>query len=473
MNHQRQPNVPVYSSDRQPIMPCPPKRARKLMERGRAVPHHVRGVFGIRLLDKARDQCQVQDVTLNIDTGSDTSGLTLTTEDEHGKRTVVGTYQLKHRAQAIKATLQRRASFRRNRRGRLRYRAPRFNNRRRKPGKLPPSVDSLRRDTTRVVNTLRRMYPISGISIERNKFDPQLMRHPDIKGVEYQQGTLFGSSVRAYVFDRDHNRCVYCGTRQARLELDHVRPRATGSDRVDNLVVSCRDCNVEKDNRPVEQFLADQPELLDRILKRVSESNLMSAAHVNAALPTIVRDLWTLGIPLRSTDAATVAWNRERFNVMKTHCYDAALHGASLTSIENLPAKVIQLTPNNGRAKQKANINRHGTPIGRPFRQQQRLPKHQRRQNPAAGHSSRHQRYGDQLITTGDTVQLPRQGAVHTGRAVIKSRGTRVAIHGTKPMASAKIGQCRLVARNPRWTVRSTPPSQQQHASTSASTVTD
>ncbi len=86
-----------------------------------------------------------------------------------------------------------RRQHRQNRRGQLRYRAPRFDNRRRKPGTLPPSVDTLR-----VVNTVTQIYPISSISIERNKLDPQLMANPDIRGVEYQRGTLFGWQVRAY-----------------------------------------------------------------------------------------------------------------------------------------------------------------------------------------------------------------------------------------------------------------------------------
>ena len=75
----------------------------------------------------------------------------------------------------IKATLARRRACRRNRRGRLRFRKPRFDNRLRKPGTLPPTVDSLRADTIRVVRILQTMYPITLIRIERNKFDPQLM----------------------------------------------------------------------------------------------------------------------------------------------------------------------------------------------------------------------------------------------------------------------------------------------------------
>ena len=405
----------------------------------------------------------MQEVSLNIDPGSNTSGFTVVTDDEEGQRSILDAVELKHRARAIKATMTRRRQLRRNRRSRLRYRAPRFNNRRRKPATLPPSVDSVRSDTMRVVNTLRQIYPISRISIERNKFGPQLMTNPDISGVEYQHGTLFGWQVRAYVLDRDNGRCVYCRRRNVRLELDHVRPRATGSDRVDNLVASCRDCNRDKSNRPVEQFLADRPELLEHILSRLQRSDLASATHVNAALPAIIRDLWQIGIPLSSTDAASVSWARQQLNVPKTHCYDAALQGREFSSVACLPNRVLVLRPNNGRAKQKASVDRHGTPLGRPFRQQQGLPRHLRRPDPDPGHSNRHQRHGAQLIATGDTVRLPHHGHVHTGRAVIKSAGKRIATHGTKPQVSAATSLCQRVARNPRWTIRRAVPSQQNH----------
>ena len=455
--------TPVYSSDGHPIMPCHPARARKLLQNGRAVPHHISGIFGIRLLDRDRTNCQVQDTALRVDPGSDTSGFAVTTDDENGQSTVLAAVELKHRAKAIKATMASRRQLRRNRRGRLRYRAPRFDNRRRQPSTLPPSVHSLRIDTMRVVNTLRQIYPISSVSIEHNKFDPQLMTNPHIKNVEYQRGTLFGWQIRAYILERDGGRCAYCRRKNTRLELDHIRPRATGSDRVDNLVASCRDCNIRKANRPVEQFLADRPELLKRILERLQRSNLASAAHVNAALPAIIRDLSQLGIPLSSTDAASVSWTRKQLNIPKTHCYDAALQGHESTTVVNLPSQVLVLRPNNGRSKQKANVDRHGTPVGRPFRQQQRLPKHLRRHNPAAGHSDRHLRHGPQLISTGDTVMVNGR----TGRAVMKARGTRIALHRTKPQVSAKTADCRLIARRPGHTLRRTKPSQQEHRPTS------
>ena len=284
INHQP---VPVYSSDAHPLMPTHPARAHKLLQRGRAVPHHVKGLFGILLLGRTREQSSVQDVAINIDPGSQTTGIAAVADDENGQRTVLAALEIKHRAFNIKATLTKRRSFRRNRRAGLRFRAPRFDNRRRQPGTLPPSVDSLRIDTMHVVAILRQVYPISSIRLERNKFDPQLMMNPDINAVEYQRGTLFGWQVRAYILDRDQSRCVYCQRSHVRLELDHMRPQAIGSDRVDNLVACCHECNTQKGNQPIEQFLADQPQLLKRITDRLTRSNLVSAAHMNTVLPAL------------------------------------------------------------------------------------------------------------------------------------------------------------------------------------------
>ena len=463
-NHQP---TPVFSSDGQPLMPTHPARARRLMKHGRAVPHHIRGLFGIRMLHRTRAQSSVQNLAVNIDPGSRTTGIAVVAGGEESQRTVLAALEIKHRASTIKAILIKRRARRRTRRGRLRFRKPRFDNRRRKPGTLPPSVDSISVDTMRLVTILRHIYPITTVSIERNKFDPQLMMHPNIQGIEYQRGTLFGWQVRAYILERDQGRCVYCRRSRVRLELDHVRPRAIGSDRVDNLAASCRDCNIRKDNRPIEQFLADQPGLLKRILERTQRSDLASATHMNAVLPKLIRQLRATGLPLQFTDAASVSWARQQLNVRKTHCYDAALQGGDSQTIKNLPSRVIEVRPSNGRAKQKANVDRHGTPVGRPFRDQQRLPEHLRHHKPGAGHSGRRQRHGPGQIGTGDTIVLEHKTGASMGRAVIKARGTRVAVGEH----SAAIAHARIIARNPRHHIRWIKPSQQGHHDPDAVTL--
>jgi 5-methylcytosine-specific restriction endonuclease McrA len=57
---------------------------------------------------------------------------------------------------------------------------------------------------------------------------------------------------RRNVFDRDQNRCQYCGKRfgTPELSLDHVLPRSRGGlSTWENLVVACYRCNAKKANR--------------------------------------------------------------------------------------------------------------------------------------------------------------------------------------------------------------------------------
>lgn len=109
------------------------------------------------------------------------------------------------------------------------------------------------------------------------------------------------------------------------------------------------------------------------------------------------------------------------------HCYDATLQGRNYSRIVSLPGKVLELRP-----------DKYGTPVGQPFREQQRLTKHVRRRNLTTDHSGQPQHHGPQFISTGDTVLAKGQ----IGCAVIKTGGT-------KPQISAKIAERRLVARRP------------------------
>ena len=206
---------------------------------------------------------------------------------------------------------------------------------------------------------------------------------------------------------------------------------------------------------------------MQRILTRLNNSALASAAQINTVLPALIRDLRSIDLPIKLTDAAPVSRTRQQLNVRKTHCYDAALQGQDFQTIASLPSRVLELRPSNGKSKQKSNVDRHGTPVGRPFRNQQKLSQHQRQHKPAAGHSDRHQRYGHLNIGTGDTIVLDDKDGQSMGRAVIKVRGTRVAVG----KQSASIAKARIIARNPRHHIRWTTPSQQGHHDPDAVTL--
>ena len=65
--------------------------------------------------------------------------------------------------------------------------------------------------------------------------------------------------VRTRIYMRDNFTCVYCKTKiqdWRDLSLDHVTPRSQGGkNHSTNLVCSCRDCNRDKGDTPLEQFV--------------------------------------------------------------------------------------------------------------------------------------------------------------------------------------------------------------------------
>ena len=90
------------------------------------------------------------------------------------------------------------------------YRKPRFDNRTRPKGWLPPSLRSRVDNVTSWVKKYQNICPVSGIVLERVRFDIQKLQNSKISGVEYQQGTLFGYEVREYLLEQYGHKCVYC-----------------------------------------------------------------------------------------------------------------------------------------------------------------------------------------------------------------------------------------------------------------------
>ena len=128
-----------------------------------------------------------QPLRLKIDPGSKTTGLAILNDKTCE---VVWAAELQHRGQQIKKSLEKRRAVRKSRRNRkTRYRKPRFNNRKRKEGWLPPSLMSRVYNIQTWVTRLRKYCPITAISMELVRFDTQKIQNPEISGIEYQQGT--------------------------------------------------------------------------------------------------------------------------------------------------------------------------------------------------------------------------------------------------------------------------------------------
>ena len=259
-------SVFVLGSDKRPLMPCSEKRARLLLDRRRAAVFR-RYPFTIILKDRSQDDCELQPVRIKLDPGSKTTGIAVVREEGGNKPvSVLFLAELTHRGRKISERLTARRAFRRRRRGNLRYRPARFDNRTKPKGWLAPSLRHRVETTTSWVERLRRLTRVTGLAMELVRFDTQAMENPEISGVEYQRGTLAGFELREYLLAKWDHACAYCGATEVPLNLDHIVPRARGgSNRVSNLACACILCNEEKGARPVDKFLADRPKVLARV----------------------------------------------------------------------------------------------------------------------------------------------------------------------------------------------------------------
>ena len=212
----------VLASTKKPLMPCTPKRARLLLERGKAA---VFRIYPFTIILKEREDGETQPVEFKVDPGSKTTGIAVVAQGKTGKKVVAGS-NIQHRGQAIKKRLEQRRGVRRSRRNRhVRHRKPRFQNRCRKACWLPPSLMSRVHNVETWAKRIQKLCPISTCTVETVRFDMQKMQNPEVTGVEYQQGELLGYEVREYLLEKWERKCAYCGKENVPLEVEHIQPK--------------------------------------------------------------------------------------------------------------------------------------------------------------------------------------------------------------------------------------------------------
>ena len=221
-----------------PLMPCYPREAKKLLREKKAVVTK-RFPFTIRLLLPTGETRQ--EVVLGIDSGYENIGFSAVTET---KELISGTVKLDGRTSE---RLTERRMYRRNRRNRLWYIKPRFLNRSKPEGWLPPSVQRRYDTHLNFINRLKRILPISETVIEVAKFDIQKIMNPEISGTDYQQGSMYGyQNIRAYLMAREHGRCQLCG-KDFKGQLSHIhhckQRSEAGSNRPENLAILHKSCH--------------------------------------------------------------------------------------------------------------------------------------------------------------------------------------------------------------------------------------
>ena len=402
----------VLDSQGKALMPCTEKRARLLLARGRARVHRLVPMV-IRLVDREVDSCALQPLRLKLDPGSKTTGLALVRDAQvidpqsgevQTSAVVLSLMELVHRGRQISEALTARRQMRRRRRSTLRYRAPHFLNRSNKQrGWLAPSLQH-RVDTCMAwVGRLQRWAPLKAISCDQVRFDMPALQNPEISGVEYQQGTLFGYELREYLLEKGGRQCAYCDAKDVPLQIEHIRPKAQGgSNRASNLTLACQCCNQKKAARSIEAFLVKDPKRLANILAD-AKKHLRDAAAVNATRWVLATALKATGLPVELASGGCTKFNRCTLGIPKAHALDAACVGKMQTLQKwQRPTLILKAT---GRGSyQRTRLNKFGFPRGYLLR------------------SKRVHGFGTGDMVRADVPSGVKAG-IHTGRVAIRASG--------------------------------------------------
>ena len=233
--------VYVHSIDGKSLMPCSRSKGRKLVRNNRAIvikwyPYTIQLTFG----------CEnwVQGIKRGMDTGYKFIGLSCVTEK---KELFSATITLDDKTSS---RLTEKKMYRRGRRNKLRYRKPKFLNRKKKEGWLPPSIQRRYDAHLRLIKLTDFLLPISETTIELANFDIQKIENPGIDGKGYQEGDMYGyQNLRSYLMAREHGLCELCHKEFTKGNTSHIHHRKQrgeqGSNKAKNLSLLHEKCHTK------------------------------------------------------------------------------------------------------------------------------------------------------------------------------------------------------------------------------------
>lgn len=298
--------VYVLNKQAQPLMPCKPQKARKLLQQGKAKVVQ-RTPFTIQLQYGSRGH--KQPISLGVDAGSKHIGLSATTA---GRVLFEGEVKLRTDIQGLLAIRRTLRSARRSRK--TRYRPARFLNRKKKEGWLAPSIQNKVDMHAKVIEKVHRLLPITNITIEVAQFDIQKIKNPTISGDLYQKGDQLGFwNFREYVLFRDKHLCQLCKgkTKDKILNVHHIESRKTGGNGPDNLLTLCETCHnrIHREGK-------------EHLFTRKSAS-FRDASHMNVMRWVIYRQIQASYPHVRLTYGFQTKNTRIQHNLEKSHAVDA------------------------------------------------------------------------------------------------------------------------------------------------------
>lgn len=269
--------VYVINQNGHRLMPCQPSKARKLLRDGRAKVKN-RSPFTIQLLWDCEEH--VQEVTVGIDKGSQTTGFSCV-----GNGEIILSGEIHHR-QDVKGKMDSRRMHRRHRRHRKWYRPARFCNRAssRRSGRLPPSIKTNIEEVIRVIEHIP--LPISSIVIEDVQVDLARLNNPALRGSHYQDPTRLDENLRIACLMRDGYTCQQCRKQHVRLQAHHIVFKGQGGkDTLANLLTLCETCHHQLHKGKITLKVAGVSGHLDQIAQRTMQGKRYLYTALGAQVP--------------------------------------------------------------------------------------------------------------------------------------------------------------------------------------------
>lgn len=328
-------------------------KARILLKNRLAVVHKIYP-FTIRLRDNSAVS-KDRSYTVKIDPGARTTGVAIV----DNKDSVVMLAELEHRGHVIKRNMDSRRAVRRSRRNRkTRYRPARFLNRTKPKGWLAPSVKSRADNVVNFIKKYKKLLNIDKVMIEHVSFDvAQMTAGTNLIGTAYQQGPLYDTNLREFVFSKTNGQCSYCGAKAE--EIDHIVPRANGgTNSTHNLTPACRSCNEKKSNLSLKDF----GKLMNKDYSHLEPKKLPKyAAIVQAARNYTIRKIKDI-IPNTISYASWMTkYNRDKLGLPKEHYYDALSVG-NVASYKFFTNKILVISAKGRGSRQMCRVDKFGFP---------------------------------------------------------------------------------------------------------------
>lgn len=251
--------VYVLSKYGTPLMPTERHgKVRRMLKDGRARVVKAKP-FTIQLTYETTHH--TQPITLGVDAGYQKIGLSAVTFEKE---------LLSAECTLLQGQAERnkeRVMYRRQRRNRIRYRASRFNNRRKPEGWLPPSIQHKLDSHLRLVTWVKKLLPITNVVVKVASFDIQAIKNPDIQGKEYQQGEKAGFwNLREYILHRDSHQCQNPNCRNKSkdpvLQTHHIGFwKGDMTNRPGNMITLCDKCHRPENHKEGKFLWGWQPKV--------------------------------------------------------------------------------------------------------------------------------------------------------------------------------------------------------------------